>query len=382
MKHNYFFSLAAIVLLLAACGGQGKDGNHVKDSSNNKQTEAKKYDRKFNDYARYMAGLPVAKGSGLEGDDSISYVKLHVKDFDARWKEMDEKRLSKMRDWAKSELYPKIDENLNLYYPFSGADFLHANQFFPNAKKSLYCALEPVGEVPDLAKMTSAERIVLLKSIDKALTDIFKRSYFITSYMGRDVFAIGHVPLFMVFMSRCGYDVLNVEMLDMDASGKCSIRTGKANGISGVRFTYCPTGKESDVRTLEYFSANVEDNNAAKTGQFTKYVKDFGKANVYFKAASYIMHWNTFDKFREASLSISAGILQDDTGYPFRAVKDNYSAYYYGTYVPAIKDFHGYFQPEMAAAFNASGSNRKDLPFSLGYHWVDKQQNLMIFVKK
>lgn len=379
-------SAATILFALNSCGPNPKsDKTDGKDSGQKvSDIDTSKWNPKFNAYARYMAGMTLPANSGLQADDTFKYYKLHAQEFDARWKEMDKNRLIKMREWAKAELHPKIDKNLNLYYPFSGADFLHANQFFPDAKKSLYIALEQVGDVPDLKTLTPANRIELLKRIDKSLEDIFKRSYFITSYVGPTVARIGYVPIFMVMMARCGYDVLNVELIEINKEGKSVLRKGKSSGVQGVRFTYCPTGNSKDIRTLEYFSADVENRNVdSNRKEILTYVENFGKANVYFKAASYIMHWDNFSLFRKSSLSISENILEDDTGYPLSALEDKYTPYLYGQYVPAIADFpRGTFQPKLAKMYADSANKPKEIPFNLGYHWVDKKQNLMLFTKK
>lgn len=378
------FCLSAIAIAVASCGGQGSGGSSSDTSRRQTQSENKKeYDRKFNDYAIYMSGQELPSGNVLGKDDSLDFYKQHCAQFSKRWKEMDDNRLSKMRSWAKDELWKHIDNSKNLYYPFSGADFLHAHQFFPNAKRNLYIANETVGDIPDIKSMTAKQRVVFLKQIEQVLGDIFKRSYFITGRMKGQIPALkGMIPVYMVFLSRCNMEVLNVELIDLTSDNKAVVRTGPAKGVEGVRFTYCPNGNRNDVRTLEYFNCDASNAGTKARPQVVAYIKAFGHSNVFFKAASYLMHNQGFSEFREACLSIADAVVQDDTGLPYRFLKDNYKAHLYGKYVRPISDFgsDGY-QPDLAALYTDS-SIVKPLPFSLGYHWFDKQQNYMCFVKK
>lgn len=375
-KFGYFLTIIPAALMFSCGGNQTENGK--KDSTAN--AVQKNYDRKFNDIARYLGGLELSQGAEIGGNDTASFFKEHKTEFNKRWTELDNNRLSKMRDFAKNELHKNIDPKLNLYYPFSGADFLHAYQFFPDAKKCLFIANETVGEVPDLQKMSEKQRMEYLKQVEVALQDIFKRSYFITKRMMNDIPAVkGVIPIYMVFLARTGNEVLNVELIDLVKEGKAIARTGKATGAEGVRFTYRPNGKTDDIRTLEYFNCDASNTGMAKKPQVIQYVKAFGKANVFFKAASYLMHWPFFSDFRDATLQIADGVVEDDTGIPFKYLKNDFSYTLYGTYTHPVRDFgKGGYQADLAEAYKA-GTHVKPLPFSLGYHWWDKQQNYMCF---
>jgi hypothetical protein len=380
---NQMLPLVASVMLLGACGGGSSGAENKTDSTEKKKdTIAQNFDRKFNDYARFLAGMPSPEGSVL-GADTSTFLKAHIEEFNAKWNELDKNRLAKMREFAKTELHTHIDPKKNLFYPFSGADFLHAHQFFPDSKKNLYIANETVGLVPELKKMSGKQRIEYVKQVEIALQDIFKRSYFITKRMMDDIPAVkGVIPVYMFFLARTGHEVLNVELIDLVKDGKVQPRTGKATGAEGVRFTYRPNGKKEDIRTLEYFNCDASDDGMKRKPQVAAYVRAFGSANVFFKAASYLMHQTFFSTFRDATISIADGIVEDDTGIPFRFLKDKYSYFLYGTYTRPVKDFgKGGYQEDLNEAYK-NGTNVKPLPFSLGYHWWDKQQNYMCFKKK
>lgn len=396
MRKFLWLTPFAAVILMMACGGS-TSRRKAGDTLNPKTDTAKapaadiKFDRKFNDYARFMAGLPALPGSPLAGMDSIPEHRRNVEAFNTRWAEMDKTRLSKMRTWAKDELFPKVDENLNTFYPFSGPDFLNVVQFFPNSKKYLFLANEMVGRVPDLGKMNAAQRSHYFQNIASALKDIFTRSYFITQYMGSDIPKVqGTIPIFLVFMARTGHEVLNVEHITVNQNGE-AVNVGEySNQLpAGVRITFRPEGQKTDVRTLEYFNYDITNvgvkGNAgmrAKPG-FVKYVKSFGACNSFLKAASYCPHYESFSDIKDIIVSMSSAVLQDDTGVPWKFLKSAYTPYLYGEYVKPIANFSGsgYFQPELAKMYQDS-AKVKPLPFSLGYHFKDNKQNYMLFVKK
>lgn len=392
------FSISLLVagaILTCSCGGNAtskKAGDTGKTKTADTQAVSNlKFDRKFNDYARFMAGMPALPGSSLAGMDSFAPIKANVAQFNSRWEEMDKTRLSQMSKWATDEIYPKVDENLNTFYPFSGPDFLNVYQFFPNSKKYLFLANEMVGRVPNLDKMNVNQRAGYFQNIATALRDIFNRSYFITQYMGSDIPRVqGTIPIFMVFMARTGNEVLNVEHITVDASGKVVMVSENSNVLpAGVRITFRPEGKPNDIRTLEYFNYDITNvgvkGNAglrAKPG-FVKYLKAYGKCNSFLKAASYCPHYESFSDIKDITVELSAALLQDDTGVPWKFLKKDFTPYLYGQYVKPIANFggSGYFQPELANLYKDS-ANVKVLPFSLGYHFKDNKQNYMLFVKK
>jgi hypothetical protein len=104
---------------------------------------------------------------------------------------------------------------------------------------------------------------------------------------------------------------------------------------------------------------------------------------TYLKSASYLMNYKTFATIRNICLAKSKSILQDDTGIGFQYIdKAKWTIQLYGNYVTPVSDFKGVFQQDLHKAYTDS-THVKALPFSLGYHWANKNtQNLMKFTKK
>src|SRR6185312_9472115 len=113
-----------------------------------------KFNRKWNDISRYIAGMKQLPGSTLPATLEKDTVWIRfAKTFDSEWAHDKAIRLTPMANWGNLELAPQHKANLDVFYPFSGPDILHANVLFPNAKRYHLYGLERAGALPDLGKM-------------------------------------------------------------------------------------------------------------------------------------------------------------------------------------------------------------------------------------
>src|SRR5262249_49238004 len=100
------------------------------------------------DIAHFFAGLPPSAEAPLAALTGEAEWKRHAAFLDSRWKELEDRQLSRVRVWSAENV--KQSQPV-LYYMFSGPDFLYANAFFPNAKTIIMSGLEPSGAVPELS---------------------------------------------------------------------------------------------------------------------------------------------------------------------------------------------------------------------------------------
>jgi len=190
------------------------------------------------------------------------------------------------------------------------------------------------------------------------------------------------IPVFMVFMARNNCEIINIEKIQLNKDAKTAVRNGAAQGglLEGVRFTFRTAGSKGELRTVEYFCCDVSDDGLTKTPELLTYIGTLGKSNTFVKAASYLMHYGTFSKIREKTKEISAGILEDDTGIPLRYL-EGFKPTLFGKYVKPIEDFSGVYQADLDKLYKDKAAEVRPLPFSLGYHWKNKDQNYMLFTK-
>jgi hypothetical protein len=305
------------------------------------------------------------------------------------WATIDEKRLDPMRRWQTEYFANQMNDTMQLFYPFSGPDFLHAVVLFPNANDYVFMANEKIGKVPNFEAMSKSQHISYLHNVDFFLRDIYKRSYFITGNMWDDIGGEkveGVLPIFYVFLSKTGHEIMDVERVNVSADGTLSVYPDSVevsnNIYSGVRF-YFRKAEGARIKTLTYFYCDISDDGFAKHTELETYLNNLRKSNGFVKSASYLMHYNTFNTIRNIVLDKVEVLFQDDTGIPFKYFdKDKYEFVLFGKYEKPISDFsENLTQKDFADAYKNGEYEVLELPFSLGYHWNSTRQNYMLAKK-
>jgi hypothetical protein len=398
---NNLFALLVVSLFLWSCAGDAKTENGAADSpkagADTTVTDTVApppakiiyKDSIYDQMARFIAGLPQTENSPFKQYEQEEFWQKHQTSFDKNWKKIEDVRLAKMRKWRKEELAKSYDKDLTMFYPFSGPDFLHAHVFYPDAKRYTLFALEKIADMPDMAAMNKDEVEQSIRGVEYALRDIYSKSYFITMHMGSDLNyqkINGVVPVFLVFLTRTGHEILTVNKVALDTSGNLNeVEKFGSNDIKALRITFRETDSPV-IKELVYFNFNIKNDNMAKRPEFGNYIRSLGKANTFVKSASYVMHMNSFSTMRELVKEVSSTIFQDDTGIKYKHFEqDQWKIQLYGEYTWPIKDFAKYtHQPDLKKIYEGMPADSiKHLPFFLGYHIVgDKKQNHQMAVKK
>jgi hypothetical protein len=329
--------------------------------------------------ARYLAGLPVT-GTALESHAHDPGWAGHAAELDRAWAQLEQRQLAKIRDWAPQFLGDAYQDEGPMYYMFSGPDFLYANAFYPRASTYILCGIEPVGPVPDIDKIPRAALPSALANLRKSLDSMLNWSFFITKHMKADLRQkqlSGTLPVLYVFLARLGCTIDSVEPVALDRSG--NFVAGGKGTTPGVKIVF--TGREGREQTLYYFTSDLA-NWAIKTNPgFSEFCERQGDGVSLLKAASYLMHAETFSQTREFLLTHSKLILQDDSGIPLRFFdSEKWVIRYCGRYAGPIDTFKKYAQPGLAAIYV------KTMPvpieFGFGYRWQTNRASLMIARRK
>lgn len=387
--------IAIFAATLTACGGKSTDTTDPKttDKDTTKtadvETPAFPKDRKFDDFANFVAGVEGDASSVLKSLEGSETWKNYKVSLDATWKTTNDK-LPIMTDWSKQEINQGAG---TLFYPFSGPDFLHADVFFPEHENIIMLALEPLGTFPDMIeKSKTGKDLPYLNGIRNSLNMILGKSFFRTLAMAEDFNGEvdGNLPVLMQFMKRTGHKVLYQEKVGVTADGKLStdLKNMDASTYFGNRYYFQRDGLEV-VRTLTYFSVNLQNMaygdmpGLDSRKDFQAYLKGSNISSTYLKSASYLMHRETFSTIRNLILDESECVLQDDSGMPvkfFDPAKWNLT--FYGDYVFPISLFASRHQDDLKEIYAKGGANVKPLPFGIGYQYVKGTSNLMKAVKK
>jgi hypothetical protein len=114
---------------------------------------------------------------------------------------------------------------------------------------------------------------------------------------------------------------------------------------------------------------------------FLKFYEQVGFGDSLIKNASYLLHSDDFSKIRNALLSQSASIVQDDSGIPLRFFDPaNWQITLFGHYRRPTGVFKGFYQPEVDAL--ARSGQSKPIDFAIGYFWWIDGAGLQVAINK
>jgi len=338
----------------------------------------------------------------------------------ARWADVN-RRLDAMRAWRDTELPIPDASRRTLLYPFSGPDFLNADALFPTHPKLMFFSLERAGSLPDISKLDDAQFVRMLADVRQALSDIFERNYFITSYMTTQLTKPqirGTVPIIALMMALTGQRIVSIEPIDpfpaltadytappaarpaprprdgaegdagslTDPAAKSETRAKLSPRprvlMSAARITFAKPG--GPTRTLEYYSLDATDKELRWYPQFLDMMMGNGQpSTALIKSASYLLHDQQFAGTRSAVLKAADIIVQDDTGVPLRFLKSaGYSVDLYGVYMIPIKPMTYATQPDLEVAYREAGSKVKPIDFPFGYHGKSGKSGLILARRK
>jgi hypothetical protein len=325
--------------------------------------------------ARFLAGLPL-HGSSIESAARQPEWVRHAMEFDDAWMKLEERQLSKIRAWAPRFLAPQHALPGNVFYYFSGPDFLYAHQFFPHARNYVLVAREPVGAMPRPEQLASPEFAPALANLRKALNSALSFSFFITQDMKADLQQqqlSGTLPVILVFMVRGGCRVQAVEPIGLEPSGAVSRAAKPAN--RGVKIE--ATGPHGQPMTVYYFEADLGDWVLKKNDAVLRFCDSLGHGSSLLKAASYLLHGGGFDRVREDLLRRSDLIVQDDSGIPIRYLDPaKWQIRLCGHYPGPIDIFQQHHQADLAAAYGRAAP--LPMGFSFGYRWHPRESGLIL----
>ena len=375
-------SLMLVSIFTACSQGHSNVNNTIQTSKQN--SEDTYY---YNDVALFLAGM---KPDTVEPFNSLIKKTQWInysKSFDSLWKKVTDSSLVKIKNWSDTELTNINKETKTLFYPFSGPDFLYANTFFPKADRYILFGLEKTGSVPYLKKLNDQTMNSMFTSINKALEDILKLSFFKTIKMSKELNnqdVDGVLPVILLFMARTGNNIKNIRNATIGVDGKVSIADtfivykGTNRFGKGVEITFSPDGKDSINKKLYYFPEDFTDVALAQNPGCKAYLQNLdSNVTTLLKSASYLLHNQLFVFIRNIILNKSKYLLQDDSGISFHFFnKSIWNIQLYGTYDKPIQVFSYCYQKDLNAAY-LEGS--KPFDFKYGY---GKGRNMLIARKK
>jgi len=277
-----------------------------------------------------------------------------------------------------------------LFYPFSGPDFLHANVFFPNYDTIVMIGLEPTGSAD--VKLSQYTDPQVFSDITRSLSAILNHSFFLTKAMAVDFTNTklnGTLPVFMHFFSRTGYSIYSVEDVFLKSNGEI-VNMKENKSVEGLYKGVCyQVIKDNKLKLIYYFSMNLMDGNYNNNNGLKDHpeiglmMNRFNIKTTYLKAASYLLHNDSFSIIKDLILKNTNQIVQDDSGFPIRYLINNktWNTSFYGSYTKPISLFNVRYQQDLYDCYHNPALPAGELPFGIGYKSIAGTSNMSISIR-
>jgi len=371
MNKKLIFALSCLVMFSLIETGCNKctSGEKVETDSTSVETAKVeeplpelKGDDKINQATRFYAGIS-RDGIVMPDSDSKSWNQYNnnLKPLLAR----SDKITQGLDSIARTDFSDFRDKVDYVFYPFSGADFVYPTLLYPNADTYFLCGLEKTGTpISGNIKTNFAH----YEAYRTALTNFFRHGYFITKEMKDDLHneeLDGVCPVISMLMAIRGYDIISIKYVNLNEAGDFAEATSSSNALE---FKFFKPGTRHE-QTLYYLSGDIQDR--ALDANLKAYLdKTLPKHTVgtYLKAASFLLHRDGFSGIRNYILDHSLAVIQDDTGVPYRFLKDKFDVTLYGKYSYPSDEFDAKSgQPDLEELYNKNAASIHRLPFVLGY---------------
>ena len=333
-----------------------------------------------NDTARYLAGLPPSGASPLARLTRHQAWVRHAAVLDQAWQRLQKNQLSRIRAWSRQHL---PGHRQLMLYMFSGPDFLYADAFYPNAATYVLTALEPVGPIPDVMRLSRGARALALQELRGSMQSVLTFSFFITKEMKTDLSTgtlRGALPVLYVFLARAGKTIHQVQFVALKPDGTVGPRRAGAGKRSapGVKIVF--SSGDGVRRTLYYFRTDLS-NGGLKASGLRAFCRAIGPADSLIKSASYLLHGRSFSLARAFLLEHSAAIVQDDSAIPVRFFDETkWALHPFGQYLGPIEIFAQHYQPRMQRLF--ARPRAVPIDFGIGYRWRYNRTNVLLAIKR
>lgn len=379
-----------MALLLGSCQNNSSSDSK-KDSAakaaavtpSNSKVVPGKTDSQLTAFARFISGLDFPKKYAANSTETWE---TYAKGNADKSKVLDGRIGSKIRSWVSTANLQVSNEPRTLFYPFAGGDFYYPNLFFPNQDTIIMIGLEPCGTPfnPDEEPKDTVARY--LSALQRSMFFPHQLGFYRTLSMKDDFsnhLLNGTLHTVLFDMSHSGYTINYVKLFNLDNNGAV-IDEVDAMGVKnkifkGYRIGYSKPG--GGVKELIYFSQDASDGGLKAQPGVMRFMEKRGDVVTFFKAASYLMHYDRFSTVRNFVTKHAVRLLQDDSGLPYKYMVNNgFAVTLHGNYTQTLPMFKEEFQADMRDAYAAS--EKHPVPFMIGYTAPKNECNIQTAVRK
>jgi len=393
MKHFLHLTLIALALSASLC-----QSSRVVDEKTGRAANAKLDGRTgyyYDDMARYLGGFDLPADSNLRQYTEHPEYQKHRTSMAKFWDKVRTQSIEPISEWRESTLNRNPNgvvcrSDRPAVYPLCGADIINLYTLCPHASEYVMIALEKAGDIPHPEKQSN-EYYRGLSAMRSVINNIADRNYFFSAHMKTNIIKNeeipGIAPVLLAFASGLGWHIVDMERIYLSPEGK-PVTLDDPNlefKPRGVRIWF-RTEDDRRLRSLTYIEQYLDAESVAPEYPLTKFLKQKKGALMVMKAAVYLMHNNYYRAVRELFMTIPDVIVQDDSGFRYVDIRDQFNISIYGSFTgPAIRMSvrpKNPVQPELAELYKQL--NPPELNFNFGYGSLRRppRSNLMVAHRK
>ncbi len=335
--------------------------------------------------ARFLAGKTEPDDSRLGKLAARPEYKQHKQQVSSIWSMYTKDFSEPLAEW-RTQNVPAV-KSRTVFYPFAGPDFPNANTIYPGGDTYIMIGLEPAGGTPDLAAMNDHKVFAELRRMLQSVDYVSRRSYFITSFMNQSyIITEGTAPVILLYLGLLDFIPYSVKAIDLDENGKIKYLTDEE--VKQYRAAHKWTHVEvrfqaaagQPLKTIYYFKQDVQDEALEKDPRLLKYLGSLPQFASVFKAASYLIHYETFSKIGNLVVDKSELIVMDDTGPRIKKLQDNYDITVFGRYGRPIPPFQSQYQNDLVKLYR--DQKPEPIKFRYGYGGQDGSRGILLVTRK
>ena len=279
-----------------------------------------------------------------------------------------------IKEWAKNEV--RFERTGTVFYPFSGPDFVTANQLYPDADRYVMVAMQAAGEPALLAPMSPERAQHFQTKFLREWKRFAYNAFFITAELEADRFAksahIGITTILTTFALYTGYDVAELYPIAYDpASGQFIKAQGPWNS---VRLVLKKNGK---TVALDYVSLDLSDQNLLVNEPMRGWLSHMTQHPMLIKAASHLLQDGNFIVLRDMIVKNAPIVVQDETGVDYAQLKKIGNVQLYGGFSLPFEQFSPHKQQSLAQAYKQA-TDVEPIPFAFSYNKEHERRSVQI----
>jgi hypothetical protein len=296
------------------------------------------------------------------------------------WNYYEDHSVKPIRVWREKWLHGEKHEIC--FYPFAGADFINAYDFYPHAVTYVLIGLEEAGGIPDLLRLSRRDLARGFDSMVEGYDYLIKWNFYMTLDMATNLDRSpirGTFPHILSQMAWLGLNPGNIYRVDLDSTGSLKytkLKKGQYCKSGAIDFT----DGEGIKKQVIFLHLNLDNRSLGNSPLWREYLLSLAPAAGILKAASYLPPRNDFSIIRGICLSNMDVLVQDDTAIPYKYFKGYWDITLFGAYHGPHRLFPKYGQDDLMKAY--SKAPYIPLEFRYGYRRPDDARTFMLIRRK